>query len=249
MKLPNVTVIVCHKDYQQYLGDAIQSARNQTYPNVRICIIDGGSKDFDSVLAVASKTLFDKFEKHDVGEGAFIYSDGKNALIQIKTNGPSMARNKGIELYFKDTDYFMILDADDMMDPNKIRVMVDAVLFSPVPQAVGAVYGDCIIRNTETGQETKEYREPYSIQRLQQECIVHSNSLISKLALQRVGLYDETLRVAEDYDLWLRIAKEFAILHVPEFLSIVRVQPQNSTATVPKHIWEDCLRRIREKHG
>lgn len=251
---PNVTVIVCHKDYQLYLPDSIKSAKTQTYKNIRTCIIDGGSKDFDSVLSICEENLFNdkKYQKHVVDENCDIYSDGMNSLMHFKNgvcNGPSFARNRGIELYSKDTHFFMVLDSDDSMMPDKVRSMVQEVLDSPNPAMVGAVYGDTTILNTETGKLTQEYREPYSIQRLQQECIVHSNSLVSAHVFSDVGLYDESLRVAEDYDLWLRIAKKYAILHIAKPLTLVRVQPMNSTATVSKDIWEQCLRKIRMKHS
>lgn len=253
-KLPSITTIICHKDYQQYLSDAIKSSKNQIYPSnrLRTCVIDGGSNDFESVLKICKDDLFinNTCNTHVVDNNCTIFSDGFNTLLHFKrTNGPSFARNRGIELYFKDTDYFAILDADDIMKENKVKEMIEELLLCPNIPSVGAIYGDTIIVNTETGKETREFREPYSINRLQQECIVHSGCLISKLAFQEVGLYDESLRVAEDYDLWLRIAKKFAIVHIPQPLTIVRVQPMNSTATIPKETWNDCLARIRQKHA
>jgi hypothetical protein len=102
---------------------------------------------------------------------------------------------------------------------------------------------------TNTG--TYEYREPFDVYRLNQECIIHSGSVITKYALEHVKedgqYYDELMRTCEDYDLWMRICEKFIAVHIAEPLSLVRVQPKNSTDTVSKQIWNFNYNRVFEK--
>jgi hypothetical protein len=64
---------------------------------------------------------------------------------------------------------------------------------------------------------------------------------------EETGYYDRTMRVCEDYDLWMRISERFLILHIPESLTLVRVTGENSSSTVQKDIWEQNWRRVAEK--
>jgi hypothetical protein len=116
---------------------------------------------------------------------------------------------------------------------------------------IGVVYADTDILNTETEIKTREFREPFDRNRLLQECIVHSGSLISREALEGVkdenGYYDRNMRTCEDYDLWMRISEKFIVFHIAEPLTLVRIQPQNSSITVDKSVWENNWQRVMAK--
>ena len=146
------------------------------------------------------------------------------------------------------TEYYAILDADDIYYPNKVLELLTTASCSP---DIGVVYGDYDILNIETATKKREYKEPFSIKRLQEECIVHSGAMISKNALintqEPTGYYDVNLRCAEDYDLWLRISEKYMIIHVPASLSLVRVHQNNSTNSVRKEIWEKCWNIVSQK--
>ena len=51
--------------------------------------------------------------------------------------------------------------------------------------------------------------------------------LIKKLVFERVGLFDETLKASEDWDMWLRISKEFHVDFVAAPLVEIRVHAHN----------------------
>ena len=115
---------------------------------------------------------------------------------------------------------------------------------------VGVVYADYEIVN-EDGTSSIEYKEPFDLKRLHEECIVHSGAMVSKTALLAVkdefGYYDVNMRTCEDYDLWLRIAQRFMIKHIPKVLTRVLNHKGNSTNTVPKEIWQQNWKRIWSK--
>lgn len=128
--------------------------------------------------------------------------------------------------------------------------MVETIQIAP--DEIGVVYADHITHNTVTGDECIQYREPYSAARLKEECIVHSNSCVTAEALKAVkdefGYFDNTMRTCEDYDLWMRISKKFMIVHLPEVLSFVRVQPRNSSLTVNNEVWHRNWTRVHAKN-
>lgn len=247
-QLPHVTVLIATHNYAEWVCDAIKSAFGQTYKNFEVYVIDDASTDN------TGKVIHDEFFKkvpHEkradekVGE----LNGVKLTYRRLENNlGPSGARNAAIDATIERTDVYAILDADDMMHHQKLSRCVMAMMAS---NAVGVVYADYDIVNTTTGMVTREYKEPFDRKRLEQECIVHSGSLIKAQALRDVkdefGYYDQHLRTCEDYDLWLRISEKYVIFHVAEPLTIVRVQPKNSTDTVAKDIWAANHRRVFEK--
>jgi glycosyltransferase involved in cell wall biosynthesis len=156
------------------------------------------------------------------------------AIRLNKQGGPSIARNIGISYTIENSDFYMVLDADDIMQPNKVYRCVEEAM--KLPGIIGIVYGDYTTLNVENGIERIEYKADFDIEKLYSECIIHSGSLVSKEALMfaqdQYGFYDQRMRVAEDYDLWLRITRKYSAVHIPESLTTVRVTPKNSTNQV-----------------
>jgi glycosyltransferase involved in cell wall biosynthesis len=248
--MENVYVIIANHNYSKYVGQAIKSALNQLHP-VKVCIIDDGSTD-DSV-DVIGKAL-----KIETGNDINVRS-GHTFIKQSPCVGAAEARNIAMRHVWDKADYFLILDADDEAYPEKVQTMLPAFK-NP---GVGVVYADYDIHNTQTGTIVPEFKKPFSLSLLQQECIVHSQALISKQALEKVledgKVYDPSLHgpradengnpqhsgsVSEDYDLWLRIASHFMIWHIPECLSLVRVTGDNQSK--PENITPEIYRAARE---
>lgn len=248
--METVYAIIANHNYSEHVGDAIESALNQLHPT-KVCIVDDGSTD--NSVEVIGKALGISTDK-PVNE--------KNGHIFIRQSpcvGASEARNIAMKAVWDKADYFLILDADDEAYPNKVQTMLN--YFYP---GVAAVYADYHIFNIQTGNKVPEFKKPFDLMRLQNECIVHSQSLISKNALSQVleegRVYDPSLHgpradsdgnaqhsgsVSEDYDLWLRLAERFLIWHVPEFLSLVKVTGNNQSN--PDNITPEVFQAGRQR--
>ena len=233
---PRVTFIIAHHNYQHYLPQAIQSAVNQTYENIHICIIDDCSDDQESVLDIIHTFTGQKMIDIEHGNNIITYRCDLLTYVQLlsggKSYGPSYARNRGIEACWDTTDIFAILDADDENYPTKIERSIEVLQCDP---RIGAVYTDTNILQVTNNRIVREYREPYDYTRLLQECIVHSGCVIPKQVLENIledgVVFDESMSHCEAYDLWVRISEKFLFYHIPEALVLVRVHAQNSTET------------------
>lgn len=247
MKIPFVTVVVCNYNYGQYIKYALQSIVEQNYAKnkLAIVVVDDGSTDNSWQEITGFCKTKEKKWWHEGYAG-----DVKFLAHRLPFNhGPSYARNRAIEKALEFSDCFAILDADDQFYKNKLSKCV-SMLYSN--EMVGSVYADYDVLNVDTGIKIREYKEPYSRKRLLEECIVHSGSVIKKEALldcKEAGFYDEELRTCEDYDLWLRIAAKYMMIHVPEPLTLVRVTSKNSTNSVNKSLWEANWLRIYNKRA
>lgn len=227
MSEPLIGFVITNHNYGEYLRCCLLSAMNQTYKNILICVVDDASTD-------NSREIIEELAQQD------------HRIIPIyneKCVGPSTSRNRAIRRIWDKTDYFQILDSDDMCYPNKVEILLSKMLLSPM---IGGCYGDYNVENIETGNVLREYKEPYSYQDLLKRCVVHSGSLISKAALQKIAwqedevcFYDKNLHgpatqefrgSIEDYFLYLNIASAgFIFYHVPKALTLVRVHDRNAS--------------------
>jgi glycosyltransferase involved in cell wall biosynthesis len=247
MNLPRVTIVIASYNYAEYVGGCIQSALNQDYEGfVTVCVVDDGSTD--GSWEIIKHQFSDQVFESCVDDIIVIQEqvNGK-ALIAIKqeNSGASAARNTAIDHAWDITDIYAILDADDEYYPSKVRFCVDKMLCDI--QNIGVVYADYDIQYTRENFTKREFKEPYNGLRLRQNCIVHSNALINKIALEAVkekGEYYDTnlhgpgdsqfIGCSEDYDLWLRIAERFMIVHLPIPLAMARETGRNQTSNVTR---------------
>jgi glycosyltransferase involved in cell wall biosynthesis len=246
-----ISIIIINHNYSSWVLQSIQSAINQDYNGyITVYIVESGSTD-DSLSKINNAFFQIQIPDGDFGFAKKISNNRELKLINLKKNlGPSFARNIAINDALQNSEYLFILDSDDEMYPNKVSRMLSVAESN---RLIGVVYADYDILNMDTGVCLTEYKEPFDLHRLTQECIVHSGSMISKEALEAVldgdGYYDVNMRTCEDYDLWIRIAKKFIIYHIPESLTLVRNHRNNSTNTVDKQIWEQNWLRIRQKNA
>lgn len=242
--LPKVAVIMPCYNHGKYIQQAIMSVVKQDYPMKSVFVSDEGSSDdsYDQVIK-----LFDKQEQRkDITLGVV-----NNTTIVLsrnpQPNGPSGARNRLMQQAWQSSDMFCMLDADDFYLPGKISKSV--MVMSEDMDTIGIVYTDGLIYHENKNLLIREYREPYSKQRLEQECIVSNTPLLNKKALHKLThLYDESMRTAEDWDLWLRITSKHVAIQIPEALHVYRVTGKNSSDVVPKEVWQANWAKIRDRY-
>lgn len=195
-----VSVIIPVYNSAKYITDAIDSVLAQTYKNYEIIIVNDGSTD--STAEVVKKYLRSQILDHRPQAIRYVYQENK---------GPSAARNRGIKE--AKGEYIAFLDSDDVWLPEKIELQMAEILKSP---SLGLI--TCGEINVNLINSTEEYS--YGLRGLNRnkalnllllKNIIHGGSpvLIRKECLDRVGLFDEKLQVAEDWDLWLRICRHY----------------------------------------
>lgn len=230
-------IIPCH-NYAHWLPYALNSVLNQEYSDdIRISICNDGSSD----------NTKDTVEAYDFKQIEHVVSHHEHA------HGPSKARNTAIAAglaKWPDTELVAFLDADDMMYPKKLATMEPLFKITEV----GVVYADNDLLGPGYEAPVREWREPYSMSRAVKENIGLNNTCVVRIeALKSVAFpdgswYDNSLRTCEDYDLMLRISKQWMIVHIAECLTTLRVHENNSTSTVSNERWVTDRRMVLERH-
>ena len=241
-KFPIVTAVLPCYNHGLWVQDALNSIINQTYKNLRIVFIDDASTDdsFEKALELCNN-LQDVQIKNNGEPRLLKQSRIQNFPIILakfsENRGPSAARNYGIRTAWEDTDYFALLDTDDMYsDSNKISKSIN--IFNEFENLIGVIYSDYITVNKITNLECREFKQPYSRQLLLKECIVNCNSVVSKNVFEKCGLFDETISLCEDFDMWLRASEKFIFYHIPEALIKIRVGGNSTSIVRSKEDWE-----------
>jgi len=189
-KLPLVSIIIPCYNQGRYLGDAIESVLRQSYRRLEIIVVDDGSTDDSS--QVARK-----------------YSDVK--LIRQENRGLSRARNAGLEA--SRGDYLVFLDADDRLLPGAIQAGANCLDYRP---DCAFVYGryrlikpDGVPMSSSQGRCPKE--EPF-LDMLRSNYIgMHATVMYRRTVFDSVEWFDASITACEDYDLYLRITRNFPI--------------------------------------
>src|SRR5262249_33105087 len=134
------------------------------------------------------------------------------------------------------------LDADDLWLPTKVEKQVE--LFRANPR-LGVGYTQRLLMD-EAGNPL-EYQQPACHrgrvleQMYQTNFVCFSSVVVRREVFDAVGLFDERLKLAIDYDLWLRTAKTFEFDYVPEPLVRYRVGHANLSQR-----WGERLRTVRK---
>ena len=105
---PKVSIVITNFEYEDYVGEAIQSAIDQTYKAHEIIVVDDCS--YDNSRAVLER---------------FSHVDNVRLIYRKENGGPAAARNEGIAA--STGDYFVMLDADDRLRPDAVENMVRGI--------------------------------------------------------------------------------------------------------------------------
>lgn len=198
--LPKVSIVIPVFNGSNYLDDAIQSALAQTYPNIEVMVVNDGSCDDGASERIA-------------------LGYGTRLRYFHKTNGHvASALNFAIERM--SGEYFSWLSHDDLYAPDKVAVQVK-MLRGMDDRTV--VYSDFEILDEATGKRVPVRLQDVPPEHFRLE-LTRSNSLhgctllIPRSAFDECGLFDESLRTTQDYDMWFRIAGRFRFLRAPHIL-------------------------------
>ena len=204
---PVVSIVIPTYQRADVIGDAVESALNQTYPACEVVVVDDGSTDSTAEVLAP-------------------YSD-RITLIHQDHKEKSAARNRGIRE--ATGDYVAFLDSDDLLVPESIRCRVERA----IETGADVVYGP-VARTELNGAERKAPRprrfpegRVFPDLLLDRFCYI-IGIMARRDAIDRVGGFQPELTHGEDTDLLLRLACHFDYAHVPEVVAVERNHPGRS---------------------
>ncbi len=203
---PLVSVIIPFYKQEAYVAEAIASVKAQTYRHYEVIVVDDGSP-----VSAASVC----------GDNPDI------TLIRTENRGVSAARNTGAAR--SRGEYLLFFDADDILMPEAVETHLRAFAFSPnAALSFGAIrYVDHLGRETRAAHICRPRRDYFLM-------LLESNpngnpgaNLLRRSAFLEVGGFDESLRMAEDYDLFLKLARHAPFVRLTECVLAYRLHSSN----------------------
>jgi GT2 family glycosyltransferase len=195
---PLVSIVTPCLDGREFVEDAIESVRRQTYPRLEHVIVDGGSTD--GTLDVLARHPHLRWRSEP-------------------DRGQADAVNKGIGM--AKGEILGWLNADDLYEPDTVAAAVVALERQP---AVDLVYGVCrtVDRAGRTLHVTRS--RPLDPRRLLTSDlpVPHPALFFRRRLVDRIGLLDPELHLALDFDYWLRAARAGRCAYAPAVRATLR---------------------------
>lgn len=211
--LPLVTVLIPVFNGSAYLHAALASVAAQSITNFICLILNDGSTDSTSAIA-----------------DHFCRTDPRFQAIHLPNRGLVSTLNTGIDM--TRTDWIARLDADDLMAETRLERQ-----FAFVANNAGLDIAASFVRYIdENGSVFGEGRSRFTTHMAVQTALkegdligLHHPSVLARTnSLREMGGYREEARLAEDTDLWTRMAERgMKILVQPEFLTFYRIHGQS----------------------
>jgi glycosyltransferase involved in cell wall biosynthesis len=209
-----VSVVIPAYNAAPFIGRTLDAVLSQSFTDLEVIVVDDGSTDRTREVVSA------------LGPPV--------ALIEGPRRGVSLARNTGV--HQARGEYIAFMDHDDLWEPPKIARQVQAL--DAEPRAALVFTQARLLEDGRSRRVFPAIPDPASFLVRAYENLVHENYIpMSSVMVRRAclpgrdgsGPFDPRLRLAEDWDLWLRLARDHAFLFIPEPLTGYVIVPGRAT--------------------
>ncbi len=226
---PLVSVVIPAYNAANYLAEAINSALAQTYKNIEIIVVNDGSNDGGATRVVAES----------FGE--------KIRYFEKKNGGSSSALNYGIKQM--KGEWFSWLSHDDLYYPQKIEKEIEFIRTLDSGDLMHHVFFSAADYVDKDGKMIRKPRQEACITRTKEielfcdnrkmiafmtNYIFHGCScLVNRKLFDEIGMFDESLRLVNDAELWFRVyAAGCKVHYIPDILVSGRVHAKQVSRTI-----------------
>lgn len=211
---PIISVIVPVFNAAQYLSEAIESVLIQTFSDFELILIDDGSKDrsWEIICEFASR-------------------DSRIRTFQNEFNrGIYFTRNLGLEM--STGKYIAVMDSDDISLPDRFVKQITYLESHPEIDVLGGQ----IVKFGDVAQSTMKSNYPLTPGGIQwgmlSGCqLAHSTVMMRNHLFSSEGFRYRDFKVAQDYELWTRLAPGHKIANLPDVLVKYRIHQSSISQT------------------
>jgi glycosyltransferase involved in cell wall biosynthesis len=232
---PRLTVLLPVYDAEAFVAEAVESILAQSFRDFELLAIDDGSRD-------GSAALLDAFARRD--PRVRVVRRPHAGLVATLNAGLALARGELIAR----------MDADDVALPRRFERQVERLDRDPGLVCIGGAFE---VIDSKGRRIDVVHRPCHSEPILEAllagvSAVCHATAMYRRRAVIAVGCYDDSARLAEDYDLWLRLAEAGRLENLPE--PVLRVRHHDRSESGRQHaIQLEQTRRIcaqaRQRRG
>ncbi len=230
-RMPKVSVIVPTFNRPESLREAIVSIMGQTFQDFEVIVVNDCGVDVRGVMASFGTEKL-TYLRHEVNKG----------LAATRNTGIRAAKGK----------YIAYLDDDDIYYPDHLKTLVDFLESGDHKIA----YADTFraLQVLEKGAYAIKRKDLMSFDFDPDRLLLNNLTAVhtvmhEKAIFDEVGLFDESLRCLEDWDLWIRISRKYEFGHIKKITSEYRWRLDGSNMTSSKQMeFVKTRERIYEKY-
>ena len=235
---PTVAVVIMAYNNEAYIHECLQSMLAQTYPLYQILLCEDCSTD-------GTRGIVRAYEKE--------YPDLIEAVYQPRNRGIPGNINSGLQKVR--SDYYSVIAADDTWFPDKIRLEIERL--QAVPEARWA-YSKIVVTdavgNPADPFEPKHFAQKYTGREgnILFPMLMHQvhmrNPLVESSLIREVSLYDEKLRIFEDWDYFIRLSEAAPVAWEPERTVRYRLTAEGISMSSSLVTRIEHVREVYRKH-
>jgi glycosyltransferase involved in cell wall biosynthesis len=208
-----------------YIGRALDSIFHQTLQDFEVIIVDDGSTD-------GTKLALHRY-----------LQDPRVRYVYQKNGGPAAARNTGVRL--STAAYIHFLDADDALAPDALKLL--SATLDAEPSASWCITDYLRVNEKMRVVHCLAIPNGEKFYEILKEDFVAIGMFFRRTAFVSVGMYDETLRLCEDWDLNIRmIHNDRPYIHLPQ--PLYYYHGRKGSLTTETNAFLDCIESVLQKH-
>lgn len=207
--MSKVSIVITAYNSMDYLPETIESVLGQTFSDFEVLLVDDGSSDH--IVQWASKL-----------------ADPRVKLISQENQGANIARNTGIAQ--AQGKYVAFVDADDLWELTKLEKQVECLETNPEVGLLHTWLTGIDWQSKPTGRVIYSQLEGDVWQQIvEKNQVACSSVMVRRCCFETVGVFDQNLKFAEDWDLWIRFATRYRFAVIKEPLVRYREHPNSKS--------------------
>lgn len=217
-----VSIVLPTFNGARYLAEAIDSCLSQTYQDIELIVVDDASTD----------------------ETASVLQAIEDPRVSCFKNPVNLGLPRSLNVGFANSrgQYLTWTSDDNLYQPTAVETMVAYLEEHP---EVAFVYADYAVIDEEGSLvNTLQLPPPES---LQECCCIGACFLYRRAVYEMVGEYDPAMTLAEDYDYWLRVYRQFRMARISELLYKYRKHKRSLTTQEGLDRQQRAVEKVRTK--
>ena len=220
---PLVSIVTPSYNTGRYIDETLRSVAEQDYPRIEHIVLDSGSTD----------------------ETPQILARYPSVRVVSDPGGVTAKVNRGFEL--ARGDILAWINADDFYLPGAVRKAVAAFLESPRAALVYCNYLDVDERSAEIAR--RKSRQCTAAELVDDwNWVPHQTAFFRRDAIAVVGPLDARYELVQDWELWIRLAKQFPIRYVDDYWAAFRIS-RGQRSDLKKYAYWREARDMTRSHG
>lgn len=215
-----ISIVIPLYNKEKAIVGTLNSVLAQTYTDYEVIIVNDGSTD-------RSREVVEEYIQSTINN-----QQSAIHLINQSNGGVCSARNRGI--HEAKGEYIAFLDADDLWDKDylaeQVRMMMDFPKAAMWGINFAEMYDGKLVRELPTGLQ-KGYRgyveDYFNIPGRISDLFCSSSVVVRKEVFDKVGMFDERIKYAEDTDMWWRIIARYPVAFYDRYMVFYQFDAEN----------------------